>query len=134
MHEIPTLDKKGLRQFGLITGGFVAVLFGLALPWLFGWRFPGWPWVVAAILVSWALIWPQGLNPVYRGWMRVGLVIGSVVNRIVLGIAFYLLFFPMGLVMRLFGHDPMARSLDPRKDSYRVPSKPAPTHNMEKPF
>ena len=32
--EIPKLDKKGLREFGLITGGFIALLFGLLLPLL----------------------------------------------------------------------------------------------------
>ena len=34
-HEIPELDREGLRQFGLTTGGIVAVLFGVVLPWLF---------------------------------------------------------------------------------------------------
>jgi hypothetical protein len=134
MHEIPQLDRDGLRRFGLVTGGLVAAVFGLAIPYLAEWRFPLWPWVIAAILAGWALIWPQGLNPVYRNWMKVGLLIGSVVNRIVLAIAFYLLFFPMGMIMRLFGRDPMTRLLDPQKNTYRVPSKPAPTRNMEKPF
>jgi hypothetical protein len=112
----------------------VAGLFGLAIPWLGGWALPVWPWIIAGILAGWALIWPQGLNPVYRGWMKIGLTIGGVVNRIVLGIAFYLLFFPIGLIMRVFSRDPMARALDPSKNSYRIPSKPAPKRNMEKPF
>ena len=33
-HSIPELDRKGLREFGLVTGGIVAVLFGLFFPWL----------------------------------------------------------------------------------------------------
>jgi hypothetical protein len=134
MHEIPQLDRDGLRRFGLVTGSIVAVLFGIVIPYLWSLRFPLWPWWVAGILAIWSLIWPQGLKPVYRNWMKLGLAIGAVMNRVVLGIAFYLLFFPMGMAMRLFGHDPMARSLDPRRNTYRVPSKPAPTRNMEKPF
>jgi hypothetical protein len=35
MHSIPELDARGLRQFALTTGGIVAGLFGLLLPWLF---------------------------------------------------------------------------------------------------
>ena len=33
-HVIPELDKKGLRQFGLMAGGFVIGIFGLLFPWL----------------------------------------------------------------------------------------------------
>jgi hypothetical protein len=33
-HVIPELDRKGLRDFGLVTGSIVAVLFGLFFPWL----------------------------------------------------------------------------------------------------
>jgi hypothetical protein len=40
----------------------------------------------------------------------------------------------MGMIMRLFGRDPMTRLLDPQKNTYRVPSKHSPTRNMEKPF
>ena len=134
MHEIPQLDRNGLRRFGLTTGGLVAVIFGLVIPYLWNFTLPVWPWVIAGILGAWSLAWPQGLNPVYRNWMKVALVIGSVVNRVVLAIAFYLLFFPRGLIMRHFKGDPMARELDPKKNTYRIPSKRSPTHNMEKPF
>jgi hypothetical protein len=134
MHEIPELDRKGLRRFGLVTGGIVAVLFGIVIPYLWSLRYPLWPWVVAGILATWSLIWPQGLNPVYRNWMKVGLAIGAVMNRIILSIAFYLMFFPISMIMRLFRNDPMARQLDPQKNTYRIPSKSSPTNNLEKPF
>ena len=39
-HTIPELDKKGLREFGLVTGGIVAGLFGLFFPWIFDRAFP----------------------------------------------------------------------------------------------
>lgn len=42
-HEIPELDRKGLRQFGLVTGGIVAGLFGLLFPWLLERALPLWP-------------------------------------------------------------------------------------------
>ena len=41
---IPELDRAGLRQFGLLMGGFVALVFGLLLPWLFERTLPLWPW------------------------------------------------------------------------------------------
>ncbi|NBC14464.1 MAG: sxtJ, partial [Gammaproteobacteria bacterium] len=53
---------------------------------------------------------------------------------LVLGLVFFLLFLPIGLVMRLAGHDPMRRKLDPDAATYRVPSRPQPPDSIEKPY
>jgi hypothetical protein len=134
MHEIPTPDRKGLREFGLVTGGIVAGLFGLFFPWLLGVGIPWWPWIVAAVLALWGLLAPDSLAPVYRGWMRVGLALSKVTTPIVLGLVFYLLFLPVGWVMRLSGKDPMARRLEPDAASYRVPSQRPVRESLERPF
>ena len=66
MHQIPDLDKKGLREFALVTSGVIVGLFGLLLPWLFKLGWPTWPWVLAAILVTLGFVAPMVLRPVYR--------------------------------------------------------------------
>jgi hypothetical protein len=134
MHDIPELDAKGLRSFALTTGGIVVALFGLLLPWLLDLGFPIWPWVLGAVLGVWGLAAPASLRPVYRGWMRFGLLASRITTPIILGIVFYVVIMPMGLVMRLFGHDPMRRKLDTDEASYRVPSKPAPRESVERPY
>jgi hypothetical protein len=134
MHDIPELDAKGLRSFALTTGGIVVALFGLLLPWLLELGFPIWPWVLGAVLGVWGLAAPASLRPVYRGWMRFGLLASRITTPIILGIVFYVVIMPMGLVMRLFGHDPMRRKLDTDEASYRVPSKPAPRESVERPY
>jgi len=134
MHEIPELDSAGLRRFGLTTGAIVGGLFGLLIPWLFGLRYPIWPWVIFAVLALWAILAPASLGPVYRGWMRFGLILNAIMSRIILGIVFYLVVFPIGLLMRLKGHDPMARQADPDADSYRVQSHATDPNKMERPF
>ncbi len=133
-HTIPELDRKGLREFGLVTGGMVAGLFGLGFPLIFGLSYPIWPWVIGGGLAVWALLAPGSLKPVYKLWMRFGLLLGRVTTPIILGIVFYLIIAPTGLVMRVFNRDPMARNLDDKIDSYRVPSSKPPRENMEKPF
>ena len=65
--EIPELDRPGLRRFGLTTGAIVAALFGVLLPYLFDHAWPRWPWVIAAILITWATVAPGTLRLVYRG-------------------------------------------------------------------
>jgi len=133
-HEIPELDKNGLRKFGLTTGAIVATLFGLLLPWLFDYSIPIWPWVVAGVLATLALATPTMLRPVYKTWMKVGNVLGWINSRIILAILFYLLIVPVGILMRVLGKDPMRRSLNPDADTYRVPSKPPPKQHLERPF
>lgn len=134
MHEIAELDVKGLREFGLTTGGIVIVLFGLILPWLFGVDYPLWPWILGSVLGTWALIAPASLDSVYKGWMKFGLLVSKVTTPLVLGIVFYFVFSPVGWVMRLFGYDPMKRELNDDAPSYRKPSQPANKNHVERPF
>ena len=134
MHEIVELDRKGLREFGLVTGGIVAVLFGLFFPWLLDFKIPVWPWVVAAALGAWAIAAPESLRPVYRWWMKLGLLLSKITTPLILGIVFFLLIFPMGLVVRLTGRDFMERRFDDKAKSYRKLSHKRLKEHMEKPY
>jgi O-antigen/teichoic acid export membrane protein len=133
-HNIPELDDKGLREFGLTTGGAVVVIFGLFFPWLLDLDWPTWPWVVAGSLWSLALIRPSLLRWIYRGWMRFGLLASRVMTPLVLGIVFFGMIAPIALVWRVMRKDPMRRTLDPDQKSYRVRSIKSPPEKLEKPF
>ena len=136
-HTIPVLDRKGLREFGLVTGGIVAGLFGVFFPWVFDRAmadWPVWPWIVFAVLGGWGLIAPMSLQPVYRGWMHFGLLLSRVTTPIIMGLVFYLMITPFGLIARLFSSkDAMARKFEDQA-SYRVESHKAPAKNLEKPY
>ena len=135
MHSIQELDEKGLREFGLLTGIILSVLFGLLLPWQRSYSLPLWPWIVSAILWFLALLAPAILNPIYTIWMRIGLVLSWINTRLILGIVFYVLIMPTGLLMRGFFHqDPMARKLDTNQQTYRIQVQIKPKESMEKPF
>jgi hypothetical protein len=132
--QIQKLDASGYRKFGITTGIIVGLLFGLLLPWLFGFNYPLWPWIVLAVLAGLGLILPLSLQPVYIGWMKFGLVMNWINTRLILGIIFYLMFLPIGLIMRLFGKDPMRRKLDKELASYRVISEDEDRDNVERPY
>jgi len=134
MHPIPELDRAGLRRFALTTAAIITLLFGLLLPWLFAAGWPIWPWPLAAVLALWGLVAPSGLRPVYRGWMRFGLVLSRLTTPLILSLVFFLLFVPIGLAMRLFGRDPMRRRLQPEAESYREPSQPISPDSFERPY
>ena len=134
IYDIPELDRKGLREFGLVTGAIVAGLFGLFFPWLLEVDHPVWPWWIAGLLAIWALVAPESLRTVYQLWMRFGLLLNRVTTPIVIGFIFFLVITPMAFIMRVIGRDPLARRFDDQVKSYRTVSKKAPKSNMEKPF
>jgi hypothetical protein len=131
---IPELDKKGLRHFGLTTGGIVAGLFGIVVPWLLSRPWPLWPWIIFGVLAAFALIAPLALNVVYKVWMRFGLLMSRVTTPLILGIVFFLVITPIGIVRHLMKRDSLNRRFDGRATTYRTPSRQAPNNQLERPF
>ena len=127
------MSPKELRKFGLVTAGMLILFFDLLIPWIWDIARPVWPLYPAVILVSMALIIPAALGPVYNVWMRFAEALGWVNTRIILSVIFFVIFFPFGIIMRMF-NDPMRRKFDPAADSYRVSSNPTKPENMERPF
>ena len=132
--NIPELDRKGLREFGLTTGAAIVIIFGLFFPWILELNWPVWPWIIAAPLCLLALVRPLWLRWIYRAWMRFGLLASRVMTPLVLGIVFFVMISPMAMVRRLMGKDPMHRVLDPDQQSYRVQSTRSPKEKLERPF
>ena len=128
------LDIKELRKFGMTTGLVLVAMFGVILPWLKHRSVPLWPWIITAILWTFALIMPKKLNGFYRIWMQGGSALGKVNSRIILGIVFYLVITPMALVMRILHHDPMTRTINRTENSYKLQGSRRSHNKMEVPF
>jgi len=127
------VEAKQLRSFGLLVGG-ILTLIGL-WPTLFRGEDPRlWVLIFAGFLMIPALLLPRSLGPVYRVWMAIGYILGWINTRLILGVLFYGLFTPMGLVMRLWGKDAMRRKLEGATDSYRVVRQPRPSSHMRHQF
>lgn len=100
----------------------------------FGWTFTGvftlgailYPWVLAlaALTALVTLTRETWLTPLNRAWMKLGELLGRVVSPIVLGVIFFGVFTPVGLVMRAFGRDAMCRRFEPASASYWVKRDP----------
>lgn len=127
-------SRKELRDFGLITGGMAAGVFGLALPLLFDHDFPKWPWIVGSVLIAWALAAPATLKPVYQVWMTIGMALGWVNTRIIMTVMFYLIIVPVGLLRSVTAKDPMARTMSPKEQTYRKASDVPERKHVERPF
>jgi hypothetical protein len=134
MREAARPSSTELRNFGLVTAGLVAGVFGLALPWLRHQAFHRGPWILSGALILPALVWPPALRYVHWLWIRIGLILGWINSRMILTILFFAVILPLGVLMRALGHDPVAGKLDPQAPTYRVPSRKRTRESMERPF
>lgn len=80
-----------------------------------------WGLAVAVPVVGWIL--PAFMRIVYVGMAYATFPIGFVVSYLILAIVYYLVLTPTGIVMRLFGYDPMNRHFDVSTDTYWCPRK-----------
>jgi hypothetical protein len=122
-----------LRKFGLV----MAVAFGL-LGVVLLWRDKAaWPYLCAigGFFLIMGLAWPRGLTPIEWLWMKMAHILGQIMTRVILSLAFFLVITPIGLIMKLFGRDPLYRKFDPEASSYWTPVDPdGPTSRPEKPY
>lgn len=133
-HAPPPRTDRDLRKFGVV----MAVAAGVIAAWLL-WRGRGFgPWLLglSALFAVAAWLRPAWLAPLERWWMRLALVLGAVMTRVILSLAFFLVVTPIGLVMRMLGRDGLRRQWPPEAaDSYWIPTEPdGPGTRPEKPY
>lgn len=105
------------RKFGLSVGGAFVVLAAIAR-----WRGHHTSWMVLAslggALVVAGLAVPTHLGLVNAAWMRLASAISRVTTPVFMGLMYYGVFTPLGLVFRAVGRRPLAR--DPGAATYWV--------------
>ena len=72
------------------------------------------------------------LTPLNRIWFKFGLFLGKIISPIIMGIIFFLVVTPIGLIMRIFGKDVINLKFDSNK-SYWI-EKTEPKSNMKNQF
>ena len=60
------------------------------------------------------------LKPIYVGWMTFAFALGWVNTRIILGVVFYVVFTPAGLLLRLLGKDLLGLRFDRHAATYWI--------------
>jgi len=111
-------SRRELRQFGLLC----LVIFGAMAAW--GYFHDGSRLAMRLLAIAsigggtLAIVAPQALRPIFVGWMVAAFPIGWTVSHLLLGLIFFGVLTPVGLLMRLFGYDPMERTLDRNAGTY----------------
>jgi hypothetical protein len=78
-------------------------------------------WGLGLVMAVLGMAVPAVGSALFRGWMAAGLPIGWTISHLILGVAYYLVLTPIGLLMRLLGHDPMSRRFDADAETYWEP-------------
>ena len=118
------VPRASERSFGFTFAGVFSAL-GVGLLWsgdpLAGTALLG---LAGAFLVA-TLARPRLLAPLNRIWSRVGELLQAVVSPIVMAALFYGVLTPIGLLLRLTGHDPLRRRMEPGVRSYWIVRRPS---------
>lgn len=116
------IQESSERMFGLIFTVFFALV--ALYPLINGQKIRTWSLVAAAVTGLLALLMPKMLSPAKRLWIKFGMLLHHVVSPVALCIVFFFAVAPTGLLMRLFGKDPLRLRFDPAVDSYWIERKP----------
>ena len=110
------------RAFGLVFAVFLAFV-GLAPLWR---QHPLRPWALAlsGLFLALGILRPAWLHPLNQCWIKLGLLLGRVVNPIVMGLLFFVVVVPTALLFRLLGNDPLRRTFDATVPSYWIDRRP----------
>ena len=101
-------STKQLRQF---AGIWFPAFCGL-VGWSIGQKTGHWSeveigWVLAGLLSGGGLVLPALMRPIFVGLILLTFPIGWVVSHLLLGLIFYGVVTPIGLIVRISGHDPL---------------------------
>ena len=101
-------STKQLRQF---AGIWFPAFCGL-VGWSIGQKTGHWSeveigWVLAGLLSGGGLVLPALIRPIFVGLILLTFPIGWVVSHLLLGLIFYGVVTPIGLILRISGHDPL---------------------------
>lgn len=114
--ETGRATKKELRDFGLVVGAAFAILATLQLIF-HGILDPRILYGIAGFLAVSGLVLPQILRPFQWAWMKLALAMGWVMNRVLLGVMFFVVFTIAATIMRIIRRDELDIRKKPR-DSY----------------
>jgi Saxitoxin biosynthesis operon protein SxtJ len=114
-----TRIRQSDRAFGLTFAMVFATIVGVG--WLIFGTVLHWALALSAVFLVIALTIPGVLLPLNRLWAVISYRLGQLNNYVILGLFLYLFVFPMGLIIRLLGREPMQRAFNPKANSYWTP-------------
>ena len=125
--------KKNLpsnKSFGIVF--FLFFLIIAMYPLTNGIEIREWSLIISLIFLILGLINSQILTPLNKLWFKFGIFLGKIISPLIMGIIFFLVVTPIGLLMRLLGKDILSLKYS-KNQSYWIDNK-SPKNKMKKQF
>ena len=91
------------RSFGLVFF-FVFLLIGI-WPILNGEEIRKWSLIISIVFLILGLLNSKILTPFNKAWFKFGIFLGNFISPVVMGVVYFFVVTPTGLIMRLFKKD-----------------------------
>ena len=118
------------RSFGIVF--FVVFLLIAFYPLINSQDLRLWSLIVSFIFLVLGLLNSKVLTPLNKLWFKFGILLGKIISPFIMGIIFFLVVTPIGLVMRLLGKDVLNLRYNKNK-SYWI-EKDGPESKMKNQF
>ena len=108
------------RSFGIV---FFIVFLSIALyPLIYSEEIKFWSAIISLIFLVLGLFNSKILTPLNKLWFKFGIFLAKIISPIIMGIIFFLVVTPIGLIMRLLGKDLLNLKFNSKK-SYWIEKK-----------
>ena len=91
------------RSFGIVF--FIVFLLIALYPLTYSQDIRVWSTIISIIFLVLGLLNSKILTPLNKLWFKFGIFLGKIISPIIMGIIFFLVVTPIGLLMRLLGKD-----------------------------
>ena len=118
------------RSFGIVF--FIVFLLIALYPLLKGNDLRIWSLIISFIFLVLGLINSKILTPLNRLWFKFGLLLGRFISPIIMGIIFFVVVTPIGIIMRLLKKDLLNLKYN-KKETYWI-DKSGPKSKMKNQF
>ena len=118
------------RSFGIVF--FVVFLLIALYPLTYSEEIRIWSAIISLIFLALGLFNSKILTPLNKLWFKFGIFLGKIISPVIIGIIFFLIVTPIGLIMRVFGKDVLNLKFDKAK-SYWI-EKSGPKSKMKNQF
>ena len=118
------------RSFGYVFFAFFLII--AVYPLTTGGNLKYWSIILSLIFLILGLLKSSILSPLNKLWFKFGLLLGSIISPIVMGIVFFIIITPISLIMKILGKDLL--NLDKNKNNTYWIEKTGPKSTMKNQF
>ena len=131
--KLSDIELPSNRKFGL----FFTFAFAIGSVFFFSFASPIFAYLfiaLSSILLIITLVKDELLLPLNKLWIRFGLLIGMIVSPIVLGIIFFGLVTPYGVLMKIFGRDELRLKITEKSNHWITRNEPTEPNSFKNQF